>query len=145
MTHGRSITIKDLEKMRLKIVDYSKNAELHEALNRYYTLLQMTFHSHIYKLIETKESQIYRFATNKSAPIPQQQINKKGQIATINLKCQCSYTVKIQVNIGKKHPLQGDAVEFPKNNQLNCPNCQAIMNLSDLRRQLEAQTGQKVV
>ena len=145
LTHGRSITIKDLEKMRLKIVDYSKNAKLHEALNRYYTLLQMTFHTNMYKLIETKESQIYRFVSNQFVPTPRR-TNEKGQIATIDFKChKCGQNIKIQANIGKKQPLQGNAVEFPKNNQLNCPNCQATMNLSDLRRQLEAQTGKQVV
>ena len=45
LTHGRSITIRDLREMKLKVTDYSENKDLHEALNRYYTLLQMTFHS----------------------------------------------------------------------------------------------------
>ena len=144
LTHGRSITIKDLKEMKLKVTDYSENKDLHEALNRYYTLLQMTFHSNIYKLIETEKSQIYRFA-NQPAPIPRK-INKGGQIVGVDLTChKCSFVVKIQANIGKKQPLQKGLIEFPKNNQLKCPSCQTIIELSDLRRQIEAQTGQKVV
>ena len=144
LTHGRSITIKDLREMKLKVSDYSENKALHEALNRYYTLLQMTFHSHIYKLIETEKSQIYRFAS-QSGQIPRK-VNKNGQIAEIDLRCeQCGSFIQIQVNLGKKHPLKRDFIEFPQNNQLKCPNCQTIMELSDLRRQLEAQTGQKVI
>ncbi|MDE0119641.1 MAG: hypothetical protein OXM55_06520 [Bdellovibrionales bacterium] len=142
LTHGRSITIKDLREMRLKVTDYSENKELHESLNRYYTLLQMTFHSNIYKLIETEKSQIYRFA-NQPAPIPR---NRGGRIAEVDLKChKCSFVVKIQANIGKKQPLQKGLIEFPQNNQLKCPSCQTIIELSDLRRQIEAQARQKVV
>ena len=144
LTHGRSITIRDLREMKLKVTDYSENKDLHEALNRYYALLQMTFHSNIYKLIETEKSQIYRFA-NQSAPIPRK-MNKNGQIEGLDLQCKkCSNIVKIQINIGKKQPLKRGFIEFPQNNQLKCPGCQTIMELSDVRRQLEAQTGQKVV
>ena len=143
-THGRSITIRDLKEMKLRVTDYSENKELHQALNRYYTLLQMTFHSNIYKLIETERSQIYRFA-NQPAPIPRK-INKNGQIAGLDLQCKkCGNILKIQINIGKKQSLQKGFIEFPQNNQLKCPVCQTIMELSDLRRQLEAQTRQKVV
>ena len=144
LTHGRSITIKDLRDMRLKVTDYSENKDLHEALNRYYALLQMTFHSNIYKLIETEKSQIYRFA-NQPAPIPRK-ISRDGQVAEVDLKChKCNFIVKIQANIGKKQPLRKGLIEFPQNNQLKCPSCQTIMELSDLRRQIEAQTRQKVV
>ena len=61
LTHGRSINIADLERLKLKITDYSKNADLNDAILRYYTLLRMTFETNIYKLIETVDSQIYRF------------------------------------------------------------------------------------
>ena len=143
-THARSITIRDLREMKLKVTDYSQNQDLHEALNRYYTLLQMTFHSNIYKLIETEKAQIYRFA-NQPAPIPKK-INKTGQMGFIDLECKkCGNIMKIQINMGKKQPLQQGSVEFPQNNKLKCSNCQTIMELSDLRRQLEAQSGQKMV
>ena len=105
----------------------------------------MTFHTDIYKMIETKESQIYRFAANQFAPIPQK-MNKKEQPIKFDLQCnRCGQITKIQANIGRKQPLQTGFIEFPKNNQLKCHNCQAIMELSDLRRQLEAQARQKVV
>ena len=144
LTHSRSIKIKDLEEMKLKISDYSKNKDLHEALNRYYTLLQMTFNTSIYKLIETETSQIYRFA-NYPAPIPRK-ISKNIQIAQLDLKCEkCGYIAKIQVNIGKKQPLKKGFIEFPQNNKLKCLSCQTIMELSDFRRQMEARTGKKVV
>ena len=95
-------------------------------------------------MIETEKSQIYRFA-NQPAPIPRK-MNKNRQIEGLDLECKkCGNIVKIQINIGKKQPLQRGFIEFPQNNQLKCPSCQTIMELSDLRRQLEARTGQKVV
>ena len=64
LTHGRSIKINDLEKLKVKITDYSKNVELNEAITRYYTLLRMSFESSMaYKIFETADSQIYRFMT----------------------------------------------------------------------------------
>ena len=72
-------------------------------------------------------------------------MNKNGQMR-LDLKCEkCGNIMKIQVNIGKKQSLQPGLVEFPQNNRLKCSKCQTIMELSDLKRQLEAQTGQKVV
>ena len=64
----------------------------------------MTFHSSIYKLIETEKSQIYRFA-NQPAPIPRK-MNKNRQIEGLDLECKkCGNIVKIQINIGKKTAL----------------------------------------
>ena len=145
LTHGRPITIKDLKEMGLKIIDYSENKDLYEALNRYYALLQITFHGDIYKLIETEKSQIYRFA-NQFSPIPMPRKGEEGRIAMADWTChKCSQRIRIQANIGKKQPLQGNAVDFPKNNKLQCLHCKSMIDLSDLRRQVEAQAGQKVV
>ncbi|MFH1756249.1 MAG: hypothetical protein ABIA59_11175 [Candidatus Latescibacterota bacterium] len=75
LTHGRSIKLADLESMRLKITDYSKDKNLLDAIHRYHTLLQMTFAGPpIYKVFETPTSQIYRTA---AAPAPQLQRVKK--------------------------------------------------------------------
>ena len=60
-THGRSIKIDDLRAMKLKITDYSEDPALADAIRRYYTLLQMTFASNIFKIFETFKSQIVRF------------------------------------------------------------------------------------
>ena len=48
--------------MKLKIVDYSVDIALAEAITRYYTLLQMSFAAGgLYKLFETADTQIQRF------------------------------------------------------------------------------------
>ena len=59
-THGRSLKIDDLRQMKLYVTDYSSTPELANAIRRYYTLLQMTFATNIYKIFETPSSQIIR-------------------------------------------------------------------------------------
>lgn len=143
LTHGRSIKLSDLEAMRLRVTDYSTKPELAEAIRRYYTLLQMTFASNIYKVIETPTSQIYRFLTPQ-VPAPQQL--GAAEVAIFDVACgKCTTTSRVQANLGKSHPLQEGCVPFPSDNRLRCPNCGNEIDLSDARRQLEAQTKKSVV
>ena len=142
-THGKSIKLSDLEKMRVKIINYSKNKDLDEAITRYYTLLQMTFSTTtIYKVFETQDSQIYRsIAQNIPQSNPQ---NIKNVI--INFECNnCKKHSKIQVNLNKKQQLQNGCVEFPKDNKYKCQNCQTENDLSELRREIEAKTKKIIV
>ncbi len=79
LTHARSLKIKDLEGLQLEITDYSKDHALNEAINRYYTLLRMTFDTNIYKVFETIESQIYRFSfVQGQAAVQERQIVHQG-------------------------------------------------------------------
>jgi len=145
-THGRSIKIDDLEKMRVLIDDYSKNEKLNKAITRYYTLLQMTFATNIYKIFETQNSQIYRFIVNQ--PIPPFPINqqKKLKNVIVNFECpNCKNQLKIQANLEKGQKLLTDHIPFPKSSKLICPNCKAENDLSDARRQIEAQTKKTIL
>jgi len=142
LTHGRSIKIADLEGMKLRITDYSADHNLADAITRYYTLLQITFATNIYKVFETTESQIYR-ALAPLVPPPQQQI---GNTATISVQCsKCAKESKIQANFDKEFPLQEGCQPFPKNNLFNCPYCGTQIDLSDAKRQLEMQTKKNVL
>ncbi len=146
LTHGRSIKLQDLEEMRLKILDYSKQGELHEAISRYYTLLQMTFAgTNIYKIFETPTSQILRFV---SVPIPPQPVPPPSTAAAVvfDLQCgNCKGAFKIQANLGEEQPIRPGGLPFPKDNKFSCPNCGVIHDLTDARRQLEAQTKKPIV
>jgi ATP-dependent protease ClpP protease subunit len=147
LTHGRSIRIKDLKEMRLEVSDYSNNAELQDAIDRYYTLLRMTFDlTGIYKIFETCCSQIYQSisqAAIPSIPIPQ---NVKPQAAHAEFVCpKCMTKFKIQLNLDKNVKPEAATVPFPKNDNFICPSCGTETNLTPLRLQLEAQTGLKVV
>ena len=140
LTHGRSIKIADLEAMRLRITDYSKQSELAEAIRRYHTLLQMTFDlTNIYKLFETPDSQIMRFVTPTVSP-PQE-----ADAVMFDLPCpKCRTVFKMQGNL-KKSPLQPGHHKFPSDNRFKCPACGADIDLADARRQIEVQSKKPLI
>ncbi len=142
LTHGRSIKIDDLEKLKVKITDYSKNEELNEAVTRYYILLRMSFESSaIYKIFETADSQIYR-SVAPVRPAPQ---NQKSLI--IDGSCtKCKHKLKVQINLEKNMPLEEGAIAYPvSTDSIDCPECGEKTNLLPFRQQIESQTGKKVV
>jgi len=86
LAHSRAvIKLTDLEAMRLKVTDFSKEPPgLADAIRRYYTLLQMSFATNIYKLIETPASQIIRFLSPALAPAQPQ---APGDVAIVEATC----------------------------------------------------------
>ncbi len=148
LTHGRSIKIADLEKMKLRITDYGTQPALQDAIRRYYTLLRLTFdRSGIYKVFETATSQIYRFMTPQVAPVQPQKPGKKqiAEEAQIEVQCpKCGSKHTIQVDFEKSRPLKKGLQPFPADNNFICPNCGAGCNLTSIRDQIEAQTKKKV-
>jgi len=142
LTHGRSIKIDDLEKLRVKITDYGKDAELNEAITRYYILLRMSFErSMTYKIFETADSQIYRFfAPMQPAPQDQKSLMIDGSCP------KCKRKIKVQANLEKNVPLEEGATAYPiSTDSVNCPECDEKINLLPLRQNIESQTGKKVV
>ncbi len=146
----KSIKIDDFEKMKLQIIDYSKNPALEEAITKYYTLLRMTFEStNVYKIFETSKSQILRFTLSGNPMLPNPPIipNKENQIAIIEFICpNCKNHTRIQANIGKSSPIQNGNVPFPlRDNIFICPKCKTANNILPLKLQIEAQSGKKIV
>ncbi len=146
LTHSRSITIKDLEDMRLQITDYSKSAALNEAITRYYTLLRMTLDStNIYKIVETPDTQVHRHNQQAGIPLPQNLPNNMNSVI-IDFECpRCKTKTKIQAKFIKDDKLQPGAVPFPKNDIFVCGQCHAQSNLANIRLQIEAQTQRKII
>lgn len=143
LTHGRSIKLDDFEAMRLRITDYSKMPELADVIRRYHTLLQMTFATRIYKVFETPESQIYRYLPPQ-VPLSQQPV--EAEVAILETRCgKCNVTTRVQANLGESRPLQEGCVPFPPDNKFRCPGCGAEADLSDMRRQIEAQSKKRVI
>jgi len=140
LTHGRSIKLSDLEAMRLKITDYSKQPKLAEAIRRYHTLLQITFDStNIYKVFETPTSQIIRFVAPAVSP------PRDADCAVLQVECpKCRAASKVQANL-KKMPLESGHHPFPADNRFRCPACGAEINLADARRQIEVQSKRPLV
>jgi len=96
-------------------------------VQRYYTLLQMTFSSNIYKVIETPVSQIYRFVASAAAPMIQ------------------PGTPQAQTSLDVARPLEQGKIPFPADNRYTCPSCGEVTDLSPVRRQIEAQTKRRIV
>ncbi len=143
LTHGRSVKIEDLEKMGLKISNYELNEDLNDAITRYYTLLHITLEStNMYKLFETTDTQIMRFASPQVDP---QQDNKPTNVI-VNYECpKCKSKYDIQARLDAKVPVDKTKVQFPKNNIFVCTSCRTSNNLSAARLQIESQTGKKIV
>lgn len=143
-TPGGSGEIAEDKEMGLRVTDYSTSPDLADAIRRYHTLLQMTFSTNIYKVVETVDSQIYRFiAPQVSAP---QQNVAEANVAEFELRCpNCKAAFQVQANLEHESPLQPGRQPFPKDNKFRCPNCSAETDLSDARRQIEAQSKKPVV
>lgn len=148
LTHGRSIRIGDLESLRLLITNYSKNKELEDAIDRYFTLLRLTFDiTGIYKIFETISSQIYQSANQQIAPAMKQASSGVAPAqANADINCpKCGKRHKIQLNLAKNVKIEKGSIRYPENDIFACESCGTQTNLLTLRMQLEAQTGMKVV
>ena len=140
LTHGRSIPIKALEEMGLKITDYSKQKFLNDAITRYYTLLKMSFEStNIYKIIETPTTQILRFAVPNTMPAGN---NQAPDSAMIDFECPaCKKKHAIQLKLNDKAVQQQGRHAYPKNDIFVCPDCGMNTNLAHIRLRIESQMG----
>jgi hypothetical protein len=134
--------------MRLKITDYSKNLDLNDAVIRYYTLLQMTFATNLYKIFETADSQVMRFLTPQTPP-PQMLgagAPAAGNAVVFDFRCnKCNTPTKMQANLVDGTPLTPGCAAFPRDNKFRCPKCGTEHNLVDARRQIEAQFKKPIV
>lgn len=134
--------------MRLVVCDYSQTPELADAIGRYFALLQMSFATNLYKIYETADSQIYKFLAPQVPP-PQQLLAQQmpgAEVVLFDLQCnRCKAMAKVQANLGSPKPIQPGCVAFPGNNKLACPSCGIEHDLTDARRQLEAQARKPVV
>ncbi len=138
LTHARSLRIKDLKKLRLKIEDYSENNDLNDAVTRYFVLLEMTFQTNIYKIFETKDSQIYRFINQNVPPLKQ---SDKADGFVIDVTCKTCHTLnKIEGKFGKSKKIQVGHIPFPKNNKFKCSGCGIEIDIANIRQKVEAQT-----
>ncbi|MDR3232161.1 MAG: hypothetical protein LBT46_00580 [Planctomycetaceae bacterium] len=143
LTHGRSIKIDDLKNLGLQITDYSTNSDLFDAVNRYYTLLQMSFDANIYKLYETPTSQIYKALNIPTAP----QMSMPAGVMPLCVEHQCSQCGNVQVvqfSFEQTPPTILGAILFPADNLYKCKNCQTENDIAGLRKQIESQANKKI-
>lgn len=148
-THGKSIMLEDLSNMRLRIENFSANDDLSDAIERYHTLLLMTFQmTSAYKIIETPDSQVVRLIVprGQSVPIHQTPMQNGPQFALFELECpKCHKKFNIQAKFDENAPDQPGMLQFPKDNLIACPHCGTQIDLSPQKLQIEMQTGRKIL
>lgn len=165
LTHARSIRMDHLREMGLAIEDYTKNEELHDAITRYYVLLQLTFQIGVLKVVETPHSEMTRNVAVQPpgfpaqmpiipgipampAQVPSKRPQKvKGPGAVqVQVGCgKCGHQIKIQADMGERAMLQDGFTRFPEDDKLTCPGCGKDVVLSDIRKDLENRFKQRIV
>ena len=150
LSHGRSLKIHDLREMGLQVTDFDQTPALAEAIGRYYALLQITFQTtvgrNIYKVIETAVGEIYRQAIPGGPTPPGVAPSGSGPTAAnVDVRCpKCGGSERLQANLGSPAPLLEGARPFPEDGQYRCPQCGTRQDLTPVKRQIEAQTGQQI-
>jgi len=145
-THDKPIKISDLRDLRLIIDDFSEKSDLQEAIERYYTLMLLYFErTPAYKLYETVDSQIMKFASPKIQE-PSALVKEDVGAAVSKIHCpKCNAKIYIQANFKKGIPLQAGHLPFPKNNILLCPKCNNEINLEKQRLELESNAKKPIL
>lgn len=148
LSHGRSITMKDLQDMRLQIKDYSNDPNLRDAIRRYYVLLRMTFESpDIIKVIETPDALIVR-RTASPLQLPVVAARKRPLVnhVIVEAECpKCKTKTRLQADLVQGVPLTPGAVLFPRDNVLICPKCQNRGDLTPVRQALQLQLQRPIL
>ncbi len=114
----------DLRAMRLRITDYSGQEELCDAIRRYYTLLQMTFSSNVFKIFETPTSQVMRFEAIQNVSLPglgggPAAPGQQPQAVEIGVACgKCQAQIKVHAPFEGGAPVPIGAVPFPADNRI---------------------------
>lgn len=145
-THGRSLRIPDLETLRIKISDYSKDPALYEAIQRYFVLLRMTLEAgNAFKLFETHAEVITRrfnvMAVAQPSSLPG--AAQTPASAAIQVRCNnCGNTTMFQLDFKPGIPLQPGALRFPDSGRVSCSRCGTELDLRSARAAAEQQLGQ---
>lgn len=154
LSHSRLIKIPELEKLRLKIVDYGKTPELQEKIWSLWVNLHFFMSSsNVYKVYESESVEMYKVALVQNQPLqmvpvpgPAGQVAANAPFITAGLQCKtCGTNYKFQLNFAPNVPLQTGSEAFPHNGNFTCRSCGTVHNLMGLKMQVEAMTKRPVV
>ncbi|CDO03085.1 Serine dehydrogenase proteinase [Oceanobacillus picturae] len=139
-THGKSLRIKDLEEMGLKINNYEDNNDLNDAISRYKALLNMSFDTNIFKVIETSDTQIYRHLNSEAPP------QSDNDVLFAGIECgKCKYKNNIQINLDTAKPVKKGFKTISKDKSIICEQCSTNINLEGFINDVQAQTRKNVI
>jgi hypothetical protein len=148
-SHGRSLRIADLADLGVTVEDYSKRAELLDAMNRYYALLRVTFDvGTAYKVMETTTATVARIMPPPvligPGGFPQAQPPRldPSQPIGLNGNCpKCAQPFSVQLDFEKGLPLMPGNFQFPDSGQFPCGKCGNVIDVRSVRADLERQFG----
>jgi hypothetical protein len=100
----------------------------------------MTFATNMFKLFETVDSQVMRFAAANMPPAA------AADYVRIEVECnKCKNKTKLQANFKKGVALEAGFAPFPAADSIPCSNCKTSLGLAEARRMVEAQSGRTIV
>lgn len=150
-SHGRSIKIKDLEDIGLRITEIDQDEQLKDIVYRIQCVCRLLFGTtNTYKILATEKEKIFKSAasTQEVSRIPKNV--QSPDVVEIGHNCpQCGNVHKIYAkfkadpNIDQDFQKRG-YMPFPKDNKIKCE-CGFEIDLGGLRNEIELKTGLKVV
>ena len=148
-SHGHSIRIPALIDLGLAIDDFSKHAELNDAVLRYQILLRMTLQTKpVYKIYETA-SQTVALMFSVPGVNTEQRLDVAMENAAslqVNVNCsQCHAVIVYQLDFLPGQRLQPGSARFPNQPMEPCPRCRAPLTIGKVRAEIEAKLGRKAL
>ena len=150
-SHGRSIKIKDLEDIGLRISEVDNDAVLKDIVYRIQVVCRLLFNTtSTYKIFATEKEKIFKSAaTLQKVPRLPKNI-EQPQVVELEQKClQCGKVHKIYAKLADNHQIDKDFkskgfIPFPRDNKFIC-DCKYEMDLGGIRNEIEVKSGLKVL
>lgn len=149
-SHGRSIKIEDLEKIKLKITKVDDDPELSDIVYRIQTVCRMLFSTTTaYKIFATQEEKIFKQAIQTAMPSRAPALGL-AEVVEIDQQCpKCGKVYKIYAKLVPNSNIDNDQkkkgrTSFPKDNSIQCE-CGSKIDLTPIKNNLEATTGKKII
>lgn len=149
LSHGRLISLDDLRDLGLPVEDYT-DLEYGHLIDDLWNALFMGLQSNLIKIYESETVDLGKRVNVSLAPagppgglpIPPEQIRD----ADADYQCpKCGNMIPLHLRFDKRVPPKKGRIRFPKNNHLRCSRCSADLDLSQMRRDVEARTGKRVL
>lgn len=148
-THGRSIKIKDLEEIGLKITRIDDEIDLADVVYRIQTVIRLLFSTtSAYKIFATADEKIFKHAVSSGGQ--PKIMPAKPDVAELDINCtKCGKKYKIYAKFVENKKIDEDfqkkgAIPFPKDNKLKC-DCGFEIDMIGVRNDIETKVGGKIV